>query len=52
LRSDLFVCRLELVNYCQGGLADDLVLGIRASRTADCADNRSLVDQRNATARV
>jgi hypothetical protein len=51
LRSGLFVRRLELVNYRRAGLADDLVLGIRASRTADRADDRSFVDQWNATAR-
>ena len=50
-RSGLFVRRLKLVDYCRAGLADDLVLGIRASRTADCADNRALVDQWNAAAR-
>jgi hypothetical protein len=37
-------CR-QLVNYCRACLADDLVLGIRASRTTDCADNHPLVDQ-------
>jgi hypothetical protein len=39
------------VNYCRACLADDLVLGIRASRTIDCADNDLLVDQWNAASR-
>src|SRR4029077_2981876 len=49
--SGLFFCRLRLVNHCSTGHADDPVLGIRASRTADCADDRSALDQWNATAR-
>src|SRR5882724_5163762 len=51
VRSGLFLCRLRLVNHCRAGHADDPVLRIRASRTADSADNRSLVDQWDATAR-
>jgi len=51
LRSKLFVRRLELVNYGRAGLTNDFVLGIRAPRTSDCADNRSPIDQWNATAR-
>jgi hypothetical protein len=43
--------RRDLVNYCRACLADDVVLGIRASRRADYADNHSMVDQWNATAR-
>jgi NAD(P)-dependent dehydrogenase (short-subunit alcohol dehydrogenase family) len=35
-----------LINYCRPCLAHDFVLGIRASRTTDCADNISLDDQR------
>ncbi|HXN26831.1 MAG TPA: hypothetical protein VN902_06890, partial [Candidatus Acidoferrales bacterium] len=41
-RSGLFVTWRELVNYCRACLAYDFVLGIRASRTTDCADNHSL----------
>ena len=48
---DYLFCRRELVNYCRACLADDFVLGIRASRTTNCADDRSLLDQRNAAAR-
>src|SRR5258705_7879844 len=50
-RSGLFVRHRELVNYCRTCLADDLVLGIGASRATDCADNYPLVDQWNATSR-
>jgi hypothetical protein len=42
---------LELINYGRARLADDFVLRIRASRATDCADNRPLLDQRNAAAR-
>src|SRR5580658_8322838 len=48
--SFVFVALLELVNDCRAGLADDLVLGIRAARTADCADDRPPVDQWNTPA--
>ena len=45
-RSALFdPCRV-LINYCRPCLAHDFVLGIRASRTTDCADDISLDDQR------
>src|SRR5271170_4938432 len=43
--------RRELVNYCRPCLAHDFVLGIRASRTTDCADNRAPVDQWNTASR-
>jgi hypothetical protein len=43
--------RREFVNYCCPCLAHDFVLGIRASRTADCADNHALVDQWNTASR-
>src|SRR5271170_5022825 len=43
--------RGEFVNYCRPCLAHDFVLGIRASRTTDCADNIALVDQWNAASR-
>ena len=39
------------INYCRPCLADDFVLGIRASRTTDCADDIALVDQRNTASR-
>jgi hypothetical protein len=51
LRSRSFVHLRELVNYRRACLADNLVLGVRASRTTDCADNHPLLDQRNAAAR-
>ena len=47
----LFVCCRELVNYGRARLADDLVLGIRASRTTDRADDHTVCDQRNAATR-
>ena len=47
----LFVCCRELVNYGRARLADDLVLGIRASRTTDRADDHTVFDQRNAATR-
>jgi hypothetical protein len=43
--------RRELINDCRPCLAYDFVLGIRASRTTDCADNHSLVDQWNTASR-
>src|SRR3984885_11520396 len=46
-----FVCCRKLVDYCRACLADDLVLGIRASRTTDCADNQPLFDQWDAASR-
>src|ERR1700678_51005 len=39
------------LNYCHACLADDVVLGIRASRTTDCANNHPLFDQRDAAPR-
>jgi len=50
-RFGLFVCCRQLVDECRACLADDLVLGIRASRTTDCADDHPLFDQRNAASR-
>src|SRR5271154_2029294 len=50
-RSVLFDLRRDLINYCRPCLAHDFVLGIRASRTTDCADNIALVDQWNAASR-
>src|SRR5579863_425032 len=41
----------SFVNYCRACLANDLVLGIRASRNTDCANDRAFLDQRNAAAR-
>jgi hypothetical protein len=38
-------------NHCCAGFADNLVLGIRASRNTNCADNHSLIDQWNPAAR-
>src|SRR5208282_6115356 len=43
-------CR-HLVDYCRACLANNLVLGIRSSRTADCADNHPLFDQWDAASR-
>jgi hypothetical protein len=40
-----------VVDYRSACLADDLVLRIRATRTTDCANNRTLVDQWNAASR-
>src|SRR5580692_1315049 len=40
-----------LVYYCRACLADDLILGIRASRTTNCADDCRLLDQWNAASR-
>src|SRR6202451_2574397 len=45
------VPRRALIDYCRACLAHDIVLGIRASRTADGADNRPLLDQGNAASR-
>src|ERR1700731_2228507 len=39
------------VNYCSACLANDSVLGIRASRNSDCANDRAFLDQGNAAAR-
>jgi pimeloyl-ACP methyl ester carboxylesterase len=50
-RSVSFDPRREFVNDCRPCLAHDVILGIRASRTTDCADNIALVDQRNPTSR-
>ncbi len=49
--SVLFDPRRELINYCRPCLAHDFVLGIRASRTTDSADNIALFDQWNAASR-
>jgi hypothetical protein len=38
------VSRRELINDGRAGLADDFVLGIRATRATDCADDRALLD--------
>src|SRR5260370_11918363 len=46
-----FVLCRQLVDYCRACRADDLVLGIRASRTTDCSDNYPLLDQRYAASR-
>src|SRR5208337_2641262 len=46
-----FVLCRQLVDHCRACLADDLVLGIRSSRTTDCADNHPLFDQWDATSR-
>ena len=50
-RSESFDAHGELVNYRRPCLAHDFVLGIRASRTTDCADNIALVDQWYAASR-
>src|SRR5580700_7297245 len=50
-RFGLFVRCWQLVDYCRACLADDFVLGIRSSRTTDCADNRPLFDQWDAASR-
>ena len=50
-RSESIVPRRALIDYCRACLAHDIVLGIRASRTTDSADNRSLLDQGNAASR-
>jgi hypothetical protein len=47
----LFDPRLELINYCRACLAHNFILGIRASRTTDCADNIALLGQWNAASR-
>src|SRR5579871_1790150 len=41
----------QYVNYSGARLANDLVLGIRAARTTDCADNHPAFDQRDAASR-
>jgi len=46
-----FVSCRPLVDYRRACLADDVVLGIRASRRTDCADNHSLFDQWDAASR-
>src|SRR5208283_1472753 len=46
-----FVLCRQWVDYCRACRADDLVLGIRASRATDCADNHPLFDQWNAASR-
>jgi hypothetical protein len=50
-RSVSFDPRRELINYCCSCFAHDFVLGIRASRATDCADNHALVDQWNTASR-
>src|SRR5580700_5508313 len=50
-RFGLFVRCWQLVDYCRACLADDLVLGIRSSRTTDRADNHALFDQWDAASR-
>jgi DNA-binding NarL/FixJ family response regulator len=47
----LFARRQELVDYSRACFADDLVPGIRATRTTDCADKRPLVNQWDSAAR-
>jgi hypothetical protein len=51
LRSRSLVPNWDLINHYCACLTDDFVLGIRASRTTDCTDDRSSVDQWNATSR-
>src|ERR1700680_1545357 len=50
-RQESFDSRREFVNYCRPCLAHDCILGIRASRTTDCADNIALFDQWNTASR-
>src|SRR5579862_4484484 len=46
-----FVNWRQLVDYCRACLADDVVLGIRASGRTDCANNHPLFDQWDAASR-
>src|SRR5260370_27989525 len=49
--SGSFVTFWGFVKSCRACLANDLVLGICASRNSDCANDRAFLDQRNAAAR-
>src|ERR1051326_1185835 len=44
----LVVLRRKLSYYCRACCADYLVLGIRATRDTNCADNLALINQWNA----
>src|ERR1700733_595131 len=50
-KSESFIACRDCVNHCRACLANDLVLGIRASRNTDCANDRAILNQRNTAAR-